>query len=679
VTGPIAVLDHLFDLILALAISALTLSIGYVVCRKLGIVFANEAEGLSFSFFLGTGVLGLLVLVLGLLGQLRPLPVLALITLCVAFAASQITELCKVLKNALPSPKSSKEVKVASFLMMLLIALLALRAATPPHIADELIYHLPVPKQFVERGRVFASFDNSLGNVPFLIHMIYALCLMAGSDIAARLFSLFLALATATLIYGFCARYLNRQVGLVAMFAFFAAGMLVELAVTTRIDVSLAGMLFAATYAMINYLTSKKRRWLWASAVFAGFSLSIKHTAGLWLLFIGIMYLVEMLRERESLLRTLSLGLCFSLIGLAVASPWYIKNAVWFHNPIYPFVTGEVADFGPQGIRYFNSEDERKLNAHFATAYAEIPEIVSEQEKELKQAVDSRLLRHPLRLWEFFTKPNTYLMFEPYQFPNYVFLLIPLIVLVKTEKWVTWLIALSLAFVFGVAFTSWIARYLVPAYPPLTIAAAYILVNLSHQMESKISIFRKLPVYVLSIALAMVLATSVASILQFKSLRFISGLASREEFLMAVPDYHPIQFMNSQLPGNARVMTVGAQMCYGLHLSYESDEGWFATKWRRLLVHNDSLEEVNEDLKRQGFTHILYNPTLFRFAAWMGVQGTGGMNLMARGDENLPKQEIRLGPEYVLLRNWSTFSLYEKTFLESVYSDENGYRIFRIK
>src|SRR5688572_32408485 len=52
---------------------------------------------------------------------------------------------------------------------------LVLRAATPPNAADELIYHLPVTKEFVEAGRVYPAFDNSLGNFPFLIHMIYAL------------------------------------------------------------------------------------------------------------------------------------------------------------------------------------------------------------------------------------------------------------------------------------------------------------------------------------------------------------------------------------------------------------------------------------------------------------------------------------------------------------------------
>ena len=114
-------------------------------------------------------------------------------------------------------------------------------------------------------------------------------------------------------------------------------------------------------------------------------------------------------------------------------------------------------------------------------------------------------------------------------------------------------------------------------------------------------------------------------------------------------------------------------MNYGLQRPYLSDESWFATKWRRLLVQNDSLEAVNEQLKAQGFTHIFYSPTLFLFAAEMGVEGTGGMSLISQGEG------VKKSPEYPLLRNWSTFTLYKQKFLEPVYSDKNGYEILRIK
>jgi 4-amino-4-deoxy-L-arabinose transferase-like glycosyltransferase len=673
-TGPLAVLDHIFDLVAAVAISFVVLSVGHSLISRFTLQFTSAAEKLSFSFLLGTGVVGLAILFLGLLGLLRPWSTAAMLLICVALTARDFPRMYQSVKQA---TRAALAIPEAIFIVFFIafIGFLVLRTLTPPHVADELIYHLPVPQQFVQAGRVFPSYDNSLGNVPFLLHMIYTLCLMVRSDVAAKLFSLFVAVTTAISLYAFCRRFIRRRVGIVAMIAFFGSGMIVEIAVTTRIDVSLAGMLFASTYAMINYLATRARAWLWLSAVFAGFSLGIKHTAALWIFFTGILYLVETIRSRQSLGKILQLGVLYTVVALAVASPWYIKNAVWFHNPLYPFITGEVATFGPEGVRYFDADDERRLDAHFATARKEIPEIVSAQEQELRQAANSRVERHPLRWWEFFLKPNTYLMAEPYQFPNYLFILIPLIFLLKPNRWIWWLLILSLAFVFSVTLTSWIARYLVPAYPSLTIVAAYTLVTITARFERRLPIARRIPAYVTAVALMTVIPACIASMQYFRSVPYVAGRISRYDFLASLSFYRPLNFINQQSAPNARVLMIGAQMNYGLERPYYADESWFATKWRRLLVHNDSLEGVNRQLKAEGFTHVLYGRSLFLFAAQMGVEGTGGMSLLAKTENRSTPQSA----EYPLLRNWSTFTLYQEKFLEPVYSDKDGYQIFRIK
>jgi len=668
-TGALAILDHLFDLVAALTLLFVLLSAGHSLSRRISLQFVNSAEHLAFSFFLGTGVVGLLVLLMGLLGLLRGWAMLALLFVTLALTARDLPQLWQSLVRA------TETVFAAKFVTSVFIAffvLLVLRTLTPPHVADELIYHLPVPLQFVQAGRVFPSYDNSLGNMPFLVHMIYALFLLAGSDVAAKLFSLFLAVATAVLLYAFCCRYITRRAGVIALFAFFASGMIVELAITTRIDVSLAGMLFACTYAMINYLSTRSRAWLWLSAVFAGFSLGIKHTAALWIFLVGILYLVETIRSREQILKVLQYGVMYTLLALAVASPWYIKNAVWFHNPIYPFVTGEVAEFGPNGIRYFNADDERKLDAHFEVARQTIPDVVAAQEQELASAANTRVERHPMRLWEFFFRPQAYLMAEHYQFPNYLFLIIPLIVFLKPGKWSWWLLILALGFVFSVTATTWISRYLVPAYPALTIVAADTLYKLSTRF--RLSIAKNIPVYVLVLAFVPVITDGVRLFRYFHSSDYLTGTVSRHEFLKRLTFYQPLEFVNRELPSTARVLMIGAQMNYGLNRPYYADESWFVTKWRRLLVENDSLQAVNERLKQQGFTHIIYGHGLFTFAAQMGLEGTGGMSLLAKPADGVNPRN----PEYPLLRNWSTFTLYKERYLEPVYTDDD-FEVLRIK
>jgi len=668
-TGALAILDHLFDLVAALTLSFVLLSAGHSLTRRISLQFVNSAEHLAFSFFLGTGVVGLLVLLMGLLGLLRGWAMLALLFVTLALTARDLPQLWQSLVRA---TQTALEAKLVTGIFTGLFVLLVLRTLTPPHVADELIYHLPVPLQFVQAGRVFPSYDNSLGNMPFLVHMIYALFLLAGSDVAAKLFSLFLAVATAVLLYAFCCRYITRRAGVIALFAFFASGMIVELAITTRIDVSLAGMLFACTYAMINYLSTGSRAWLWLSAVFAGFSLGIKHTAAVWIFLVGILYLVETIRSRESIRTVLQYGVIYTFLALAVASPWYIKNAIWFHNPIYPFVTGEVAEFGPNGIRYFNADDERKLDAHFEVARQAIPDVVAAQGQELASAANTRVERHPMRLWEFFFRPQAYLMAEHYQFPNYLFLIIPLIVFLKPGKWSWWLLILALGFVFSVTATTWISRYLVPAYPALTIVAADTLYKLSTRFRLRIA--KNIPVYVLVLAFVPVITDGVRLFRYFHSSDYLTGTVSRHEFLKRLTFYQPLEFVNRELPATARVLMIGAQMNYGLNRPYYADESWFVTKWRRLLVENDSLEAVNERLKQQGFTHIIYGHGLFTFAAQMGLEGTGGMSLLVKPADGVNPRN----PEYPLLRNWSTFTLYKERYLEPVYTDDD-FEVLRIK
>jgi hypothetical protein len=499
---------------------------------------------------------------------------------------------------------------------------------------------------------------------------------MANSDIAARVFSLFLALTTALALYGFSRRYLTRRVAVVSMFAFFAAGMVVEVATTTRIDVSLAGMLFLATYAMINHIESKHVGWLWLSALLAGFSLGIKHSAGIWLLFVGAMYLIEkLIRRNEPLLTILRRGIGYALIAAAVASPWYLKNFVWFNNPLYPLITGEVAEFDRGSVRYFNADDERKLNAHFERASREIPEVVKAEEQALTDAIGRRVEKHPLLLWNFFLEPNAYLMAEPYHYPNYLFLLVPLLIFFRKPRWIVWLAVLGIGFVLAIASTSWIARYLLPAYPALTIVAAYTLTAISE----RISLLRNLHIFLFAGLFGLVIAASILSMRKFNSVQFLAGVASRRDVAELFTYDKPIQFINNTLPSNARVMLLGAQLSYGIDRPHTSDESWFSTKWRRLLVRNDSLEEVNRDLKQQGFTHILFSPGTFVFAAARGLEGTGGMELMAVKSGDTPDEVRRLGPEYLLLRNWATFTLYQQEFLETVYSDDDQYYVFRIK
>jgi hypothetical protein len=675
--GTLLAFDRLFDLSLALSITALAFCIGRRVCRFLQVDFDSGAEELAFSSMLGVGAIGLGVLLLGLVGLLRLVPILGLLALFVASSYREIFVLFNVLQRLFMAALRTKWRVIFSLLFLALTIILLVRTATPVHSFDEAIYHLSVAQKFVDRGRVYPILDNWAGNGPFLLQMIYAVCLLAKADIAAKIFSLIVALLCSLSLYGFCKRFLNHQTGLIAMFAFFGAGMVVEVAVTARTDVSLAFVLFLATYAMMTYFESKRSGWLYASAMLSGFSLGVKYTAGIWILLLAVMYLVESFISRSiNFITIIKRGLLYTAIAAAVASPWFIKNALWFHNPVYPFGTGEVAAYSSQDIRYFNSEDEKKLEQFYQSARTQDPGLASLRQQDLERSALQRVQRHPLRVWEYFTKPDVYNMAEDYHYPNYLFVIAPLVLLFFKRKWLLWLLFLSVGFFLVVTTTSWVGRILLPVYPPLTIIAAFLL-SKPIEWGEKVR-WRKIlvPVSVLlisgivGIAVGYNLYLSIEQAQKERAIDFLAGNISKRRFMMSQFYYPPLDFINHQLPANARVLMLGAQMSYGLRCDYVAEVNWDSTEWRRLLVRNQTFSEISEDLKRQGITHILFTDSLFKWVALMGRENYPNVSGI------MPTS----GPDYqVQLRNWTTFDIYSRFFLESIYTDQMGYILYRVK
>jgi dolichyl-phosphate-mannose-protein mannosyltransferase len=680
-TGVLAILDHVFNLAFAGALAALTFCIGRAFSRVLQLKFVSVAEELSFSILFGTGTLGLSVLAFGLLGLLKPLPVGLFILFLFVALRTELSKLSEVIRSIFDTATGTRKSAILSGLYLLVLVILVLRASSPPWAVDEVIYHLPATRLFVEQGRIYPLYHQPLGNMPFLIHMVYAVCLLANSDIAAKLFSLVLTIVTSIALYAFSVRFLTRNVGLVAMFGFLSACMVVEVGVSTRIDVSLAGMLFLATYTMMLYLDTRQIQWLITSAILSGFSVGIKLNAVLWLSCLGIMLLFESLvRLRMSAPRLVKTTILYALITLAVSSPWLIKNAIWFHNPVYPFITGELAELNDGKPRYFNRDDELKLDNHFDAARLANPEEFQSLKIRFDDAVNTATVeskRHPMRFWEYYTNPHKYFMGDYHHYPSYLFLVLPLLVLAPQKRWLTWLTISSAAFFLVLSYTSWIARFLLPMYPALTLVSAYALVEFGKRFTSRRA--ERLCFFVVAACVIFQFYVSALFIIRLDHVRFVSGAISRSQFLSSIFYYPPLDFINRNLPQDARVFSVGGEMCYHLRRPYISDGSWDGTEWRRLLVRNASLEDVHRDLKSQGITHLLYANFYFDLIAKTGWPKPGGSRFLASEKYTDPARILEFGRDYVSFRNWVTFDRYRRDYLELMYTDANGYEIYRLK
>lgn len=668
---------RVFDLLLNLALVAVVCATGRMVSRKLRLAFTSFAEEVAFSIMLGTGAVGLLVFALGVFGLFQMVPMSVLMLSLLALARRDVVAIGNGMVEGVRRNLLSKERRIVGALFCAVLVILTARALLPPYAVDDAICHLAVPKEFIEAGGIRPLYDNFPSNMPLLAHMLYVVCLLAESDIAARLFSLSLAVTTACSLYAFGARFLTRKVGALALFAFFGAGLVNEVAITNRIDVTVAGMLFLAASAMMSYLETDGRGWLWASALLSGFSLSIKYTAGVWIALMGVMFLYEsLMRKRQSILTVLKRGTLFAVIVFAVLSPWLVKNYVYFKNPMYPFVTGEVADYGARGIRYFTPADEQKMDAYFAQSRREIPDTVELIEKNLAFKSSQKKERHPLRFWEYYTEPELYMMgeAEAHHDPNTLFFAIPMLFLLPPKRWLVWLGIFCAAFFVFVASSSWLVRYQMPIYPALTILAAYTLVTLSEKMSRRVTFARLLPVVVVALVLSSSLFVFATQLHKTGGWGFLRGELSRREFLQAAYYYPALDYLNYNTPEDAKVMLLGVQTGYHLRRDHIPDPAWDSVEWQRLLVRNDSLEEMRDDLKRRGVSYIVFNPGLYKYIAMVGRRGSG-----PAGSVYSSPSAAGVGPDYrVQLRNWATFELFSSRHLDFVH-EASGNWVFKLK
>jgi hypothetical protein len=382
------------------------------------------------------------------------------------------------------------------------------------------------------------------------------------------------------------------------------------------------------------------------------------------------MFLVEsFLRGQIRNFAVIKRGALYLVIVASVASPWYIKNFVWFRNPVYPFVTGEVAEFIPGQPRYFNAEDQDKLDAHFENARRQMPDLVSQRKSELDQAASKRVERHPLRIWEYFTRPAVYNLGDESEYPSYLFLFCPLVVFAARRRWLIWLSALSIAFFLAVTSTSWIARLLIPIYPALTLISAYALTDLAAR-ANRGSKAKWLPAIAVAATVGYTALFSFSQLTRTNDLAFVKGDVSRSEYMMTYFFYPPSYFINHSLPRESKVMLIGAETCYDLQRDYIADVNWDSTEWRRLLIRNSSMEDLNKDLKARGITHFWVAYGLFPFVAEMGRENYPNLSGIVPG--NAPDYQ----PQLV---NWATLDLYSSKFLEPVYNDKFGNIVYRVK
>jgi hypothetical protein len=580
--GPLLILDHLFDLSLALALLAVCVGIGRFVLRRRGATFDQSLEDLSFSMALGSGILAASILVCGAVSALR-LPVLVLLLLAWAVLARRelgaILTLCR---------QAGSELRIhggiASLCVFAVVGVLVLaQAMAPPTEWDSLMYHLRVPAQFLQAGRVYLP-DDGL-HVPFvgLVHMLYVPLLALGSSAGPALVSALLTLMLGVAVLSFCARFLDRPTASLSSCLLWGSTVLLLTAITSRVDVTLAWYLFLAQYALLMALSgSWNQAHFYLAAALLGFAVGVKYLALAYVVALSPLILWIALSRAGTRRGSVRALLVFALVAIGGTLPWLVKNWVLFGSPLYPIL------------------GERRLAPWLAALYGNyrVPPTVDQTIFTMFSQLTARfnlvdLFWAPARLAV--EREAEFYFFSP------TLLLLPLWLLFLRHRTLDWLSIGAIGYAIVVVASYPNARYLIPAVAPLTIVTTYVVVRLVTRFCPP-----RLATALLVVLTALALARSgqaLYSLFDRETLGYLGGTSSSQEYLDRRMDPYAkvISFANQHLPKDSRtVMLFEARGYYFTRPVIQDND---ATSWPLLApkaARGDCLREA-------GISHMLVN------------------------------------------------------------------------
>jgi hypothetical protein len=282
----------------------------------------------------GLGAVGfaLLTFALGLADLLYAAPIWIATLAAAAFGAI-------ALRQELPGlawPRSLPRAHVAALAFLGAIVALALVAvAAPVNGFDALAYHVSVPVLY-ERDHGISELAWSWHSYqPLTVEMLIADGLLLWNPVQGAFAPLALVLlGTAAVIVG--GRLVGGTgLGLLAGAIYLGQPLVAWESTAALIDGGLACAIALSALNLLVWVRSASRAALVASGLFLGAGAGMKYIGLYAAIAFGVAaLLVAGRRARPAAIATLAVP------ALLVAAPWYLKNAIWTGNPVFPFFGG---------------------------------------------------------------------------------------------------------------------------------------------------------------------------------------------------------------------------------------------------------------------------------------------------------------------------------------------------
>lgn len=316
----------------------------------------------------------------------------------------------------------------------------------PPTKWDEISYHLPYAKFYVDHQGLAV---NQFLRYPLYAHnidLLYSLSLLLSDDIVAHLLHASTAVLTAIGIYNLGTITSDKKTGALASFLFLSSPIVLRLITTAYIDLGLTLFVFLGFYCLSMWSITKKEYWLYLAGFATGIAAGSKYSG---LLFIPL-YVFWIVYESRKIPQVVK----FLIPALVFGAPWYIRNYIISGDPFSPF-GGEFF-----GYWLWNKKD-----------------LISQSQNLFKTYGTPKNLSSMIMLpWNILVHPGKFM--EGPLSPAMATAFLAPIFFKKFSKYQRILCIFVLANIFIWFFTSQILRYLLPVFPMIALLSSTILMRL---------------------------------------------------------------------------------------------------------------------------------------------------------------------------------------------------------
>ncbi len=322
----------MIDLLLLGALCATSAALGLALLRAVAALPSAPRDHLLAGLMVGLGLTSMASLGLAAGGMLRPWPFVGLGVLAAVVGGRDLV-------RALRAVHRSHDAVTWTLVVLCGVVLLAELPASiaPPVGGDQTKYQLAYPRLYGMAGGLVPTPWTFWGQQQFLQNFLFAAGFALSGDTLARLLNLVSGVLAALSIATLARRHLGRRTGGIAAALFFTLPMCWSLMLRAGSDLAVVAYAALGMCAVLDWAGGQRPGDLRRAALLAGLAGGTKVMGLLVPALLAVVVLVVMIQRAWPIGRVLVNGLAVGLLVLAMACPWYVRNAVETGNPLYPF------------------------------------------------------------------------------------------------------------------------------------------------------------------------------------------------------------------------------------------------------------------------------------------------------------------------------------------------------